>query len=802
MKKTTKLTLIALLVVLLATSVITLVACDKEAKELAFNSYLFPITGTVADDFTLPLAIGGDDKSFEVEWKSDNDAIKLTKGKSNWLAQVNLGHNGDVTEVNITMTLDKDHVKTFPVLVDYFDVYKFSDSYSFKQRYAIVGKNFALDSSASYKGETAAIAWTVDAEYNDYIAVVGNECQVTVPEGETVDVKLKATFTYEGGPEKETTFREYEFKVGDVMEPLEAVDYWYNNTGVTIEMSGYVVAIATPYDSGYGNVTLYMVNDDFTAGFYLYRVKAAAADGALIEPGVHVTVTGTTNTNYNGLIETNAGGNLTVDTNVPKINVRDHVYAFDHDAISEAPSAIYHESTLVSLKGWKIVEMYQKDGKPSAPAAGATSTLFYVQKGTSKKIAVTISKYLEGEYKTANGDKTWEALCKYYTSLKVGDVIDVTGILGNYNGYQIMPLNANDIKKVSSESAASTDGAAVKAAVAAVKAVVDAKITGTFSSEATISGLPTSSNGVAISYSVCGSDKVVKKTADDTLKVTPKEYKDDRSIMVTYTINDYTAYSFFKIVSQTLTDKGKVDSVKANIDNEIQKDYKIDTANIALPQGSDFGFENVEIEWTIQSGGGAWAVLTGNKLTIKLDSSNHTVVLHAAISLGSVHDEATVTIQLAAKVFNEMTEPTAGEYKLAVFQGNSGKWLFATGELSNYGYGLTTEDPAQAATYTLTQETDGWTIKVGGKYLESAESDYVSGTKLSETATGRWQWDNTLGVFKWTISAGKNAGKIVYLGTFGSNSDIRASETSRITGDRAADLKAGQFVAAFGQTVA
>lgn len=117
------------------------------------------------------------------------------------------------------------------------------------------------------------------------------------------------------------------------MEGLELVNYWYTNTGVSIDMSGYVVLIGTAYSSSYNNVTLYMVNDDFTAGYYLYRVKTTDEHAAKLAPGVHITVTGTTNTNYNGLVETNAGGKLVVDDDVPPIDVNAHVKAIDQEVI-------------------------------------------------------------------------------------------------------------------------------------------------------------------------------------------------------------------------------------------------------------------------------------------------------------------------------------------------------------------------------------------------------------------------------------------------------------------------------------
>lgn len=51
-----------------------------------------------------------------------------------------------------------------------------------------------------------------------------------------------------------------------------------------------------------------MADDDFCAGYCLCRVVLKNKENAdLFKPGSHITVTNTTNTNYNGLVETNAG---------------------------------------------------------------------------------------------------------------------------------------------------------------------------------------------------------------------------------------------------------------------------------------------------------------------------------------------------------------------------------------------------------------------------------------------------------------------------------------------------------------
>ena len=101
--------------------------------------------------------------------------------------------------------------------------------------------------------------------------------------------------------------------------------------------------------------------------------EALLKDAAKLAPGVHIVVEGTTNTSYNGLMETNAGGTLTCDGKDP-INVDDMIIPWDDELTSKSPSAIYRTSQLVSLTGWKITE------KLNDPARDATKSIFKIER--------------------------------------------------------------------------------------------------------------------------------------------------------------------------------------------------------------------------------------------------------------------------------------------------------------------------------------------------------------------------------------------------------------------------------------
>lgn len=577
-------------VLTLALSVFGIVACSS--SENVLSNYLLKQDGTLVDaDFVLPYTVSGE----EVKWTSDNAAIVVEKRTEDWLAKVNLGDQQE--NVKLTVSCGKE-TKDFNVTVAALDVSYFITKYNFKQAQSTVFADFDLDTQTTINGKTATIAWEVKGSDADYIKISedGKKCLVT-QSSLNPDVKIYATFTYNG--HSQTT--NYRMTVSFERDHLEEVDYWYYNTGVSIKMSGYVVAIGTAYSDQYENVTLYMVDDDFCAGYYLYRVKASKEDGALLKPGVHVTVTNTTNTNYNGLIETNAGGNLVVDTDKPEINVTDHIAAIDDDVLANSPAALYRTSTLVSLSKWKVVEKAK-----SKPAAGSTGTLFTIEKG-GVKVAIGVSKYMEGVYATNDKDAVWNGLIALYDTINVDDVVSVSGILGNYKGYQIMPLSAENVTK-ETDAANDVKEACTKAAKA-IKAVQNAfknqGVTYAGTSAYTIVAdkditVPTEQDGVAITYEVLRNSTTVK-VEGGTLSVTAG-VEDIATVKITYTVKNgedvvYTTTTYHNIHSVKMSPKDVVEKVKFDFEfkvTEIEDNIELPTTVSEYP--------GVAINWTVTSG--------------------------------------------------------------------------------------------------------------------------------------------------------------------------------------------------------
>ena len=678
--------ILILLALVFVFSCVALVACNKGEKE-ALDTYLLEQDNQLVDaDFTLPVKI----REYDVTWTSSDSAITLEKRDSDYLAKVTLGDA--VKEVTLTVSIGK-LSKSFTVRVAEFDVYFIADHYNFVKDKTTVTEDFALDRSFTYQGKTATIDWSVSDAYADYIAISedGNTCLV-YPTSLLPSVRIKATFTYNN----ESTTYQYTMTVGLNRTHLEEINYWYYNTGVSIDIKGYVVEIATPYDEGYGNVSLYVVDEEFLGGYYVYRVKTDSANAALIEVGAHVTITGTTNTNYNGLIETNAGGNLVVDTDVPKIDVREHVYALDQDVLGNVPAAIYHQSRLVSLTNWTVKSV------ESAPEAGSTATLFTLTKG-GVDVSVAVSKYLEGAYKPTADDATWSALAALTGTVKEGDVVSVTGVLGNYKGAQIMPLKASDVVVGGTADPDGTvyPGQTAAKAIAAVNAAlkqngVDKRITKT-----TEFTLPTESNGVAIAYEICGSPRAL--TLDGSkFTVTPDKHE-IATVKVTYTLKDgetvvYSTVQFFDVESLVPTASTIMDELVAP-PAKAEKDFELDAnATWEVVEGTGITIENGVAKLT--------RTAEDQKVTLKATVSynNETKTKNFVVTVAAdpylAYYRITLdvdTMQLVAQSYQDGTvtiDRVAFEYT----------------ELGNYGDGIQMRSKPTTAT-TPDELTDNSTIK-------------------------------------------------------------------------------------------
>lgn len=760
--------IIALLVVVMVLCCcLTLAACNKTN---VLDSYIFEMDGTtVSEDFTLPATIGGENAS----WKSDNTAIQTEKRDSDWLAKVTLPESGDVN-VTLTVTVGKNS-KNYTVRVKSLDVYDFMNNYVFPKNKATIVDNFDLETSCTYKGKTATIAWSVEPEYELYIKVIENGTKLEVtPQSAQTQVQIKGTFTYAGVSASQS----YRMTVYKTLEGLELVNYWYTNTGVSIDMSGYVVAIATPYSEQYGNITFYMVNDDFTAGYYVYRVKATAAVAPKIVPGAHVTVTGTTNTNYNGLIETNAGGTVTVDEDKTAINVNEKVYAIDEEILGNLPSTFYHESRLVSLSNWKVKSVCAEADKK----VGDNFTLMTLTKG-GVDVEIRISKYMEGAYATKKGDTTFDALWKLTDTYPVGTLVNVKGILSNYkNVWQIIPMAATDMAK--SDKAADPDdkkdyaGMKVAAAIEAVKAeLVKAKLNDKNGKTVRVQSnseftLPATVEGVSVVYTVEGKSNAVT-IKDNKLTVKPGN-PETTTIRATYKVGEFEAVQFFFVESLIPTAASMLDDFTAALPEKIREVTDLPTT----PAGAT-------VEWKVVSGDTSIAI-KGGQLIPTLKEKDVATIINATLTYNNVtRSKDYVVIVKAGKDAVAVSAPfeEGKAYVLALVQKNLSKTLYAINKMDG-NYLSTTDDPESAAEIFVEIVKDaGYRLYFKGAKDAKNYISYKTETKDDKTSVyitlvnkeaAVWKWDEKNKAFATDVKIGDKT-DTYYFGTYNTFETISMS---------------------------
>lgn len=775
--------IIAVLAIVMVLCCVTLAACNDKNDTNVLDSYIFDMDGTtVTDDFTLPATIGGE----AAEWKSEGTAIQLEKRESDWLAKVTLPETG-LVDVNLTVTVKKSS-KSYTVRVKALDVYDFMNSYVFPKDKATIVDNFDLETEFAYKGKTATIAWSVDEDYELYIKVINNgkTLQVT-PQGNQTPVKVKATFTYNGVSASQS----YRMTVYKTMEGLELVNYWYTNTGVSIDMSGYVVLIGTAYSSSYNNVTLYMVNDDFTAGYYLYRVKTTDEHAAKLAPGVHITVTGTTNTNYNGLVETNAGGKLVVDDDVTPIDVNAHVKAIDQEVIGNLPATVYHESRLVSLTNWKVTKVAADADKQ----AGANYTLLTLEKGGAK-VAVRVSKYMEGAYATKADDATWTAINALTTTYPVGSMVNVTGILSNYKGWQIMPLSASAVTASGQEEDAADTvyaGKKVAAAIAKVneKLVADGINTAEGKTVRITTqkefALETAVDGVEISYEIVGKSNAIVLDGGK-MTVTPGN-PETATILATYKSGEFESVQFLSVESLIPTAASMLE------DLEVPESIKAVTD---LPT-----VEGATIEWEVESGKNVLAIKNGQLIPTLTENDVLTSVKATLTYNGATRSKnyiVTVKAGKGAVAVNAPFEEGKGYY-LATNQKKLGKTLYAINKLDG-NFLTTTDDYTKADKIYVEKEGEGYRVyfvnKDAKSYIsykidknkDNVDTAYI--TLVKENAVV-WNWDSKNNCFSTKIKVGETE-NTYYFGTYNDFTTLSLSNVSYVSSSFPSFLANIEFV--------
>ena len=253
-----------------------------------------------------------------------------------------------------------------------------------------------------------------------------------------------------------------------------------------------------------------------------------------------------------------------------------------------------------------------------------------------------------------------------------------------------------------------------------------------------------------------------------------------------------TADAFSNVKMPELDAAGKVAFEKENLEivTSIKKAGEVELPAIGKT------FTDVTIAWA--SNNEAFPVSADGKLSVVLPEEETTIVLTATITCGSAIETKEIEVSIAAAAKFEytatpITEAQEGTFKYAIWQNGLEKVLYFDGGISSSEYLTTTEDPAAAADVVIKAVEGGYTLQAGDKYIEiyTNTAGKVRPT-LVEAPTSVWAWNEEAKVF--TMNVGE---KIYYLGTYNTFNTFSASETWRITGEKAGDVDVSQFPGRF-----
>ena len=756
------------LFVLMFLATLGLTACEDEvsAEALMKNLIVEQQEGYVDADFFVVGALKSGETTYPITWTTNNSCLTVsseTNTAGYYTVHVTRPDNAMI-EVTLTATLtisaNNTATKTFAYKVYPINVYDLYDNFNFEHKGVKVqeGSTIDLPTSTSFGGKTGTITW---ASESSLVTIASDNASATFGSVDKEEaIELVGTLSYNG---EEVTMK-YNLTVTPFISTFELVKEWYENTGVTQVLSGYVVDIAANYDANYGNVSLYIINDDFTAGYYLYRVKTDAENGPKIALGVHVTVTGSTNTNYQGLMETNAGGNLVVDEDIDPIDPASTLYNIDNDLLANVPSLYYRESTLVGLNNWKVTDVATTidDGSSSAV------TIMKISKD-GLEIALRYSNYLAcTPMPNRNGgveSDNYKAILAKLGTIAVGDYVNVSGILSYYNkdslqynqsSYQILVQNADSIQKIDNGSDVTNSvGKQMWAAIHAFTGFEEL-----YTGNATVT-LPSTLGNATVTWAFHNPNHAGVTMDGSNLIIAPAKYA-KVSLDATYTIGDYTTVVYYSFEVEKLSDADIANRVLESI--TLEETY--DEGKVTLVTEADYA--GATIEYIVKEGSANASIAEG-KLVLVASTEDKQVVVTVKVTSGStvVTKDLTLTVTgkpADTKVPTVVTNPVVGTaYKLGMVQENVEKTLFATGAMDGYYY-ATTEDYASAADIYLETATGGYYMYTSASGAKKYMNIIVNGTYINvvfeDAASSVWTYNADLNTMVTTTG-----GTVYYLGT-------------------------------------
>ena len=536
---------------------------------------------------------------------------------------------------------------------EYFRLHDAADKFTFPQRDKDVYESFNLPVTYEYRDEyfskTIMLKWAsnnpkaISIDENGYATV--NPLEFRTP------INLECTFVYEGS----YVIRSYDIYVYKQLTLEEQLLDIYNSVGLCVTIRGWVVA-KEAFNSGYSETSLYVVHESKIGGIYAYKVKCDQATYDKISIGTGVKLEGLVY-DYRGLIELNAGCTVLIDETLdPVLDVETLYQAIDKNILVGAydglSSITLRQSSLVSLTGWRI----DKIGTATLESTKSSQTVLTLKKNDTL-VNVMIKRAL-----TPYDSATASTIIEYQSSLQVGDYVDVKGILGYANQYQIICIDSYAITKVKAE--VDVD---VSSVIDAIK-TINSTIPTTVSTETTVE-LPQSTSTVEYSYSTVGDN--VKLNDDNTITIEPNYNFEPGIVIVLIKACDleYRVVIFVNTVDYAI----KVEYELYNINFETAIDR---VTNISLnPNG--LVYNDVKFSYEIKADCKVAKITDDGYLFIVPIEENDSFILTVTAVNGDVN--RTRDVQFDVKGYKYLVR-TVDEISSL----DDGQWVFVSGVVSRY----------------------------------------------------------------------------------------------------------------------
>lgn len=465
-------------------------------------------------------------------------------------------------------------------------------------------------------------------------------------EKEYTGVKFHAVVDYKGSKANSSDFN---VRIRRQMSATEYYNEWITSTGVTQNVSGYVIA-KLGYLSSYGEGNLVLWNDEVKGAYYVYNGYIDQDAYNNLALGTYVTASGATNTLYNGLLETKYGATFTVDSTktievntIARTSITEHI--LKNDLVKDnAPTteAKKLQSTYVSLEGFTIKSVEKFSNKAGSSATTSQTVATLTRYGQDIKVVL-----MEGATTFAGDDA--KAISQKFTTLGVGKKVSVKAILTWYNAPQLLVTSADDISECAADytdSFADYDKA-YDAAQLGSKDLLEEY------ARNTETAVPTSSNGATISYTVTGDcvsyvDGKITITVGDTEKTGTIVVK-ATSGEISYTITKY-------ISAQYLTDE----QICEKVANEVSFDEITEPKVITL---KDKAFnDTVTLTYEIVDGADVASIDKDGKLVVIPATEAKKFKIKVTATLGDKSKDKTIEVSVAALPVTSIADVLSAKY--------------------------------------------------------------------------------------------------------------------------------------------